>query len=141
MGGLVLLGILALVGVLTFIVPRQKTQVAAGHTQTAVAQATQVAAQALTPSPTTTATATTMMPTWTPTPLPTWTTFPTPTATRVVKDGDTAARVTTDPTTTRSAGSPSGTMPDAGFGQMGTVAVAVGLVGLLLVARRLRMRN
>ena len=80
MGGLILLGVLALVGALVFWVPRQQQQQAAYVTETVDAM-TQVAASW---TPTYTPPPTSPLPTWTPTSPPTWTPIPSPTATRVV---------------------------------------------------------
>lgn len=135
MGGLILMGILALVGALAFWVPQQKQRQVTQITRT-VESMTAVAAAwtpTFTPSPTP------EMPTWTPTSPPTWTPIPTATATRVVTDGEQAA---TEPTSTptRSVVDDWGgtTTPSAGLGGLGAAAVAVGLTGLLFAVRKLR---
>jgi len=139
MGGLILLGVLALVGALVFVVPQQRARQVAAVTQT-IEAATQVAAAwtpTFTPSPTAS------LPTWTPTVPATWTPIPSPTATRVVKDnGETP---TSTPTPTRAAsdwgsgtGTGTGTTPAAGLGGLGTAAIAVGLAGLVFAVRKLR---
>jgi type II secretory pathway pseudopilin PulG len=137
MGGLILLGILALVGALTFVVPRQKAQQAAAVTQTIQAATQQAAAwtPTFTPSPTA------ALPTWTPM-APTWTPIPTATATRVVQSS--GPTPTNTPTPTRAAasdwGASSQTTPTAGLGGFGMGAIAVGLTGLVFAMRKLRSK-
>ncbi len=140
MGGLILLSILALVGALTFVVPRQREQQAMAVTATI--QAATMEAAAWTPTPM--ATATEALPTWTVTTLPTWTPIPTATATRVVQGEPTP---TNTPTPTRAAASDWGvgsgtgtstTTPAAGLGVAGTAGLAVGLSGLVFAMRKLR---
>jgi type II secretory pathway pseudopilin PulG len=139
MGGLILLGILALVGALTFVLPRQRAEQAAAVTKT-IEAATQVAAAW---TPTFTPAPTAQLPTWTPAP-PTWTPIPKATATRVVQEN--GPTPTSSPTPTKSvaadwgAAPPSSTTttPAAGLGGLGTAAIAVGLTGLLFAVRRLR---
>lgn len=132
MGGLILLGVLALVAALTFVVPNQRQQREAAVAQT-VAAATQQAAAwtpTFTPSPTAGPPTATVIPTWTP--------IPTATATRVVSEEEKVAGPTATPT--RSAGQEwGGTTPSAGLGGFGAVAIAVGLTGLLFSVRRLRL--
>jgi hypothetical protein len=132
MGGLILLGVLALVAALTFIVPNQRQQREAAVTQT-VAVATQQAAAwtpTFTPSPTAAAPTATVPPTWTP--------IPTATATRVVTEGEGVARPTATPTQ-GAAKQWEGTTPSAGLGGFGALAIALGLTGLLFSVRRLRL--
>lgn len=135
MGGLILLGILALVGALGFWLPRQKATQIARVTQTVAAMTMQAAAwtPTVTPSPT-------FAPaTWTPTPLPTWTVIATATATRVVKAEEPTAKPTATATKSKSSewGS-GGQTPSAGLGGLGTAAIAAGLAGLVFAVRKLR---
>ena len=144
MGGLILLGILALVAALVFVVPRQREQQAAAVTQTIEAM-TQVAAAW---TPTFTPAPTQQLPTWTPTTRPTWTAIPTATATRVLGDNGETAVPTVTPTKSALAdwGAPAGetgtkpgaTTPAAGLGGFGMAAIAVGLMGLVIAVRKLR---
>jgi type II secretory pathway pseudopilin PulG len=145
MGGLILLGILALVGALVFVVPRQREQQAAAVTQTIQAM-TQVAA-AWTSTATTAPTQ--QLPTWTPTTRPTWTAIPTATATRVVGgEGETPVATVTPtksaltdwgaPASGGTGTKPGATTPAAGLGGFGMAAIAVGLMGLVIVVRKLR---
>ena len=132
MGGLILLGILALVGAMAFIVPRQKSQRATAIAETVAAATMQAAAwtPTFTPSPTT-------LPTWTPTVPPTWTPIPSPTATRVVNQTPTPLQAT--PTPTRSTIDEwGGQTPSTGLGGLGIVAVAAGLAGLVFAVRKIR---
>lgn len=134
MAGLVLLGVLALVAALTLWLPAQREQQMAAATNTVQAITRVAASWTATPAPTSTP----MPPTVTPTPVPTQTPAPTATATRVVsedKSGD--ALATNTPIPTRAAGGDKST-PAAGLGVAGMAAIAVGLSGLLLVARKLR---
>ena len=136
MGGLILLGVLALIGALTFVVPRQRAQREAAVTETISAATMQAAAwtPTFTPSPTT------ALPTWTPTSPPTWTPIPTATSTRVLSEETTEKQATATPT--KAASSDWGaTTPAAGLGGFGTAAVAVGLAGLVFAARKLRAKN
>jgi hypothetical protein len=138
MAGLILLGILALVGALTFIVPRQKDQRIASITQTIDAATAEAAAW----TPTFTATPTTELPTWTPTAPATWTPIPTATATRVVSDQGDQGQLAATPTPTRASSADWGTTtPAAGLGGLGTAAIAVGLAGLVFAVRKLRLRD
>ena len=133
MGGLILLGILALVAALTFWLPRQKEGQAARVTQTVVAL-TQVAAAwtpTFTPSPTA------QPPTTTPTLLPTYTVAPTATSTRVVSL-ETPTRTAATPTRPKSGEWGGGSTPTAGLGGAGMAAIAVGLGGLMVAVRKLR---
>jgi type II secretory pathway pseudopilin PulG len=144
MGGLIVLGILALVGVLLFWVPRQRAQQEAAVTQTIQAM-TQVAAAW---TPTFTAVPTQPLPTWTPTTRPTWTAIPTATATRVLGEATPAATATPTSSALADWGAPlnggeTGTKPGAttpptGLGTFGMGAIAVGLAGLVIVMRKLR---
>jgi type II secretory pathway pseudopilin PulG len=144
MGGLILLGILALVGALVFVVPRQREQQAAAVTQTIQAM-TQVAAAW---TPTFTPAPTEPPPTWTPTTQPTWTPIPTATATRVLGNDEDAPSATATPTSSALADwgapatgpgtKPGVTTPAAGLGSFGMGAIAVGLAGLVIVMRKLR---
>jgi hypothetical protein len=138
MGGLILLGILALVGALGIWLPRQKATQIAQVTQTVAAMTMEAAAWTPTmmPSPT-------FAPaTWTPTPLPTWTVQPTATATRVVKAEEPTAKPTATPTKAKSAEWGGGSQtPSAGLGELGglgTAAIATGLAGLVFAVRKLR---
>jgi type II secretory pathway pseudopilin PulG len=146
MGGLIVLGVLAVVFALMVVVPRQKQQQAAAVTQT-VQVMTQVAAAW---TPTFTPAPTQQLPTWTPTARPTWTPIPTATATRVL--GGTGE--TPEPTVTAtqsiladwgapSSGTgtkPGATTPPTGIGGVGLGAIAAGLSGLVFAIRKLRSR-
>jgi hypothetical protein len=132
MAGLILLGILALVAALTLWLPAQRGRQIAAVTATVSALTREAAAWTATPAPT----ATLMPPTATPTEAPTQTPAPTATSTRVVSDDRTLATATYTPTPRTSTGD--GTIPPAGLGTAGMAAIAVGLTGLLLVARKLR---
>ena len=133
MGGLILLGVLALVAAFVWVVPQQRQARLTALTQTVEAITAEAESWTPTPEPT----ATEMMPTWTPTLLPTETPIPTATATRVVQD--TGEQPTSTPTPTRSALDDWGsTTPSAGLGSFGVMAVAVGLAGLVFAARKLR---
>jgi hypothetical protein len=137
MGGLILLGILALIGALAFIVPQRKAQQIAAVTQTVDAM-TQVAANW---TPTFTPEPTMPLPTYTSTVRPTQTPIPTATATRVVNDvGGEAATVPTATTQTTSQ-EWGATTPSAGLGSFGIVSIAVGLAGLIFAVRGLRLRR
>jgi carbohydrate-binding DOMON domain-containing protein len=132
MGGLILLGILALIAALTFWLPAQKEARIAEVTQTVAAMTREAAAwtPTFTPSPTP------VPPTSTVTPRPTETLVPTPTATRVVSDGPPAQAT---PTSTRPTSADwDSTTPPAGLGGFGTAAIAVGLAGLIFAVRKLR---
>lgn len=131
MGGLILLGLLALFAALRFYVPWNRERQAMAVTQT-IEAATQAAAAW---TPTTTAT-TPAQPTATSTVMPTWTPIPTATATRVVPLSQTPG---TTPTATRPAawgGTP--TTPSAGLGGFGLAAIAIGLAGLVVAVRKIR---
>ncbi len=136
MGGLILLGILALVGALGIWLPRQKATQIARVTQTVAAMTMQAAAW----TPTVAPSPTVAVATWTPTPLPTWTVIATATATRVVKAEEPTAKPTA--TATKSMSSEwGGTTPSAGLGELGglgTAAIAAGLAGLIFAVRKLR---
>ena len=135
MGGLILLGILALVGALGNWLPRQKATQIARVTQTVAAMTMEAAAWTPTvmPSPTSAPA------TWTPTVLPTWTVQPTATATRVVKAEEPTAKPTATPTKAKSAEWGGGTKtPSAGLPVLGTAAIATGLAGLIFAVRKLR---
>lgn len=143
MGGLILLGILALVGALTFFVPRQRQQQELAVTQT-IEAATQIAAAW---TPTSMPSPTMPLATWTATALPTWTPIPTATATRVVRDNGPTPTSTPTPTraTSEDWGSPGtgpstpgGTTPSAGLGVFGIAAIGVGLAGLVFAVRKVR---
>jgi type II secretory pathway pseudopilin PulG len=133
MGGLILLGILALVGALVIWVPQQKARQIAQVTETVAAMTIEAASWTPTPIPTNTP----ALPTWTPTMQPTQTTFPTPTATRVVSEKTPEGRPTATPTKPASAEWGAST-PSAGLGGLGIAAIAVGLSGLAFAARKLR---
>jgi len=137
MGGLILLGVLALIGALTMIVPQRRAQQAAAVTQTIVAATME--AQSWTPTPT--EVPPTLLPTYTAAPPSTNTPVPTPPDTRVVPDvGDEST--TPMPTATRAASAEWGAeTPSAGLGGLGGVAIAVGLAGLVFAVRRLRLRH
>lgn len=132
MAGLVVLGVLALVAALTWVVPAQRQKAAMQAAQTVDAATAIALAWTPTPMPT----ATTAIPTWTPTSQPTFTVEPTPTATRVVPlDGG----QTPIPTATRLTSVDWGaSTPQAGLGTFGIAAIAVGLGGLVVAARRMR---
>jgi carbohydrate-binding DOMON domain-containing protein len=134
MGGLILLGILALVAALYFWLPAQREQQVAQVTSTVVALTMEAAAwtPTFTPSPTA------LPPTSTPTPRPTETVAPTPTSTRVVSQDTSTAQPTHTPTKAAGAG-PGETTPSAGLGGFGMAAIAVGLAGLMLAVRKLRV--
>jgi type II secretory pathway pseudopilin PulG len=136
MGGLILLGVLALVGALTFVVPQQKARQAATITAQVVGLTQQAAAFTPTPSPMPTE----ALPTWTVTSLPTWTPIPTATATRVVQNNGPTPTNTATPTRSAATdwGAPTTTTPPAGLGGLGTAAIAVGLAGLVFAIRKLR---
>ncbi len=131
MGGLILLGILALVAALYFWLPAQRERQVAQVTSTAVAMTMEAAAwtPTFTPSPTA------LPPTSTATPRPTETVAPTPTSTRVVSQEKVTAQPTHTPTRPASK---DGTTPSAGLGGFGLTAIAVGLAGLMLAVRKLR---
>ena len=133
MGGLILLGILALVGALTIWVPQQKARQVAQVTQTVAAMTIEAASWTPTPAPTNTP----LLPTWTPTTQPTQTAVPTPTNTRVVSDKTPEGKPIATPTKPASAQWGAST-PSAGLGGLGIAAIAVGLAGLAFAARRLR---
>jgi type II secretory pathway pseudopilin PulG len=128
MGGLILLGILALVAALAFWLPRQRQAQVASVTQTVAAMTQEAAAWTPTFAPSPTAVPATP----TPTPLPTLTPAPTATATRVVSQETPTRLPTSTPRST------SGGTPTAGLGGFGTAAIAVGLVGLMFAVRKLR---
>jgi|GEM_PF-5359703 len=135
MAGLVLLGILALVAAFVWVVPAQRQRVAMQATQTIEAATAIAQAWTATPEPT----ATRQLPTWTPTLPPTFTPIPTATATRVVPlEG--SGQATPQPTATRRPTSADwgASTPQAGLGGLGITAIAVGLSGLLIAARRMR---
>lgn len=135
MAGLVLLGVLALVATLVWVVPAQRRRMAMQATQTV--EAATAIAQSWTPTPEPTATR--QLPTWTPTLPPTATPIPTATATRVVPlEGSGQAAPT--PTATRRPTSADwgATTPQAGLGGFGITAIAVGLSGLIIAVRRMR---
>ncbi len=137
MGGLLLLGVLALVLALTVVVPRMREQQVAYATQT-VAAMTQ---EAVSWTPTFTPPPTSPLATWTPTSPATWTPIPSPTATRVVPaEGDTPTRTPTPtrPTSAEWGATTPGTTPAAGLGGFGMAAIAVGLAGLVFAVRKLR---
>jgi carbohydrate-binding DOMON domain-containing protein len=135
MGGLIVLGVLALVGALAFWLPRQKEARIASVTQTVVAM-TQVAAAW---TPTSMPSPTVVLSTPTVTPLPTWTVEPTATATRVVTEDKLTTQPTSTPTRSAAADwTTGGTTPTAGLGGFGMAAIAVGLAGLVAAVRKLR---
>jgi type II secretory pathway pseudopilin PulG len=146
MGGLIVLGVLALIGALVFYVPQQRQQQAAAVTQTVQAM-TQVAAAW---TPTFTPVPTQQLPTWTPTTRPTWTPIPTATATRVVSGTGETPEPTVTPTQSALAGwgapssgtgtKPGATTPPTGIGGFGMGAIAAGLTGLVFALRKLRSR-
>jgi hypothetical protein len=142
MGGLILLGVLALIGALAFYVPQQRAAEQATY-DAAIAAATQTASAVTptyTPSPT-------VLPTFTPA-EPTWTPIPKPTNTRVVQTDVTPTKSATNtPRPVAEWGGSSGnggttgtTTPAAGLGGIGTAAIAVGLSGLVFAMRKLRSR-
>lgn len=134
MGGLILLGILALAATFLIVVPQRKQAAAQSLTKTVMAVTLQ--AESITSTPTSTPTL--LPPTGTPTLPPTMTKAPTATATRVVRD---EATETPAPAATRQTSLEWGAdkkTPAAGLGSFGIVSIAVGLTGLILAARRLR---
>jgi type II secretory pathway pseudopilin PulG len=137
MGGLILLGALALVAALVFVAPQQKARQEAAVAAQVAEMTRQAAAFTPTPSPSPTA----ALPTWTVTTLPTWTPIPTATATRVVQNNGPTPTNTATPTRSAAAdwgSSTTTTTPPAGLGGLGTAAIAVGLAGLLFAIRKLR---
>jgi hypothetical protein len=134
MGGLILLGILALVAALYFWLPAQRERQVAQVTNTVVALTMEAAAW----TPTVTPSPTALPPTSTATPRPTETVAPTPTSTRVVSQETPTVGPTRTPTKAASAGE-GGTTPSAGLGGFGMAAIAVGLAGLMLAVRKLRV--
>jgi len=132
MGGLILLGILALVAALYFWLPAQRERQVAQVTSTAIALTMEAAAwtPTFTPSPTA------LPPTATPTARPTETVAPTPTSTRVVSQETPTTGPTQTPTRAVATG---GTTPSAGLGGFGMAAIAVGLAGLMIAVRKLRV--
>jgi hypothetical protein len=133
MAGLILLGILGLVFVLTVWLPgRQEAQMAAA-TAELQALTREAASWTATPAPT----ATPLPPTSTPTKAPTTTPLPTATSTKVVSDDKSITQATSTPVPTKSAGGDSST-PAAGLGSASLAAIGIGLAGLLFAARRLR---
>jgi hypothetical protein len=150
MGGLIVLGVLALVFALMVVVPRQREQQAAAVTQT-VQVMTQVAVAwtaTFTPVPTQ------ALPTWTATTRPTWTPIPTATATRVVAGDSESESEDVEPVLTATPNAlsdwgapanevstkPGATTPPTGIGGLGMGAIAVGLSGLVFAIRKLRSR-
>jgi len=131
MAGLVLLGILALVAALTTWLPGQRARQMAAVTSTVSALTREAVAWTPTPAPTSTP----LPPTATPTLEPSQTPVPTPTSTRVVGADHAAIQPATS---TPALAQVPGTTPAAGLGVGGMVATATGLLGLLLVARKLR---
>jgi type II secretory pathway pseudopilin PulG len=137
MGGLIVLGALALVLALRFWVPNQRAQQMAYVTQTIEAMTQEAASW----TPTYTPPPTSALPTWTPTLPATATLEPTPTATRVVQGGeDTPTRTPTPtrPTSAEWGATTPGTTPATGLGSFGMAAIAVGLAGLVFAVRKLR---
>jgi hypothetical protein len=146
MGGLILLGILALIAAWQIWLPARREQQLARITNTAVAGTMEAAAwtPTFTPSPTA------LLPTATVTLPPTETPVPTATSTKVVSSGTDAPLATLEPTqaalatvaaaTKIASGASSGapTTPAAGLGGLGTAAIAVGLAGLVLAVRKIR---
>jgi type II secretory pathway pseudopilin PulG len=131
MAGLVVLGLLALVAALTVWLPAQRGQQMAAVTSTVAALTRQALVWTATPAPTVTP----QPPTATPTLQATNTPVPTATSTRVVgRDPSPSQQATRTPTPVQFPG----TTPAAGLGIGGMAATAVGMTGLLLVARKLR---
>jgi hypothetical protein len=137
MGGLILLGILALIAALAFWLPQQKEKQVARVTETVVALTEEAAAW----TPTATVEPTVVPSTPTPTTLPTWTPIPTPTATRVVGQTKEPTKPAATPTKSSSNWGGGDTTPSAGLGGFGATAIAVGLAGLVFAARKLRSRR
>jgi hypothetical protein len=135
MGGLILLGILALIAAWQIWLPARRAQQEARITNTAAAS-TMVAAAwtpTFTPSPTA------LPPTVTATLPPTETPVPTATSTKVVSSGTGATSATSAPTQAApGTGTGALTTPAAGLGGLGTAAIAVGLAGLVLAVRKIR---
>jgi hypothetical protein len=134
MGGLILLGVLALVGSMLFIVPARKQASIAAITQTVAAATAEAEAWTPTPLPT----ATPLLPTFTPTLPPTETPLPTATATRVVQDPNAPRAATSTPTPSSAYSEWDSTTPQAGLGGLGIASIAVGLTGIVFAARKLR---
>lgn len=137
MGGLILLGVLALVGSMVFIVPARRQASIAAVTQTVAAATAQAESWTPTPMPT----ATPMLPTFTPTLPPTETPLPTATATRVVRDPNASTSSATATPTASSYSEWGSTTPQAGLGGLGIASIAVGLTGIVFAARKLRKPN
>jgi hypothetical protein len=133
MAGLILLGILALVAALTLWLPAQRGRQIAAVTSTVQAITREAAAWTPTPS----ATPSPIPATATPTLAPTLTPVPTATSTKVVSD-DTSKTMPTRTSTPATKGPGVDRTPAAGLGGAGMAAIAVGLTGLLFVARKLR---
>ena len=131
MVGLILIGLLAVVYYFIYEKPRRDEQRAAQATQV-VAEATAVARE--------TALAPTDTPLPTPTPVPTNTPLPTPTPrvtnTPVLPPAGTLEPGAPTPTRTPVG---SGQIPATGIGGLGAVLAAVGLVAVILIARKLRL--
>jgi hypothetical protein len=132
MGGLVLLGVLALVAAMTLWLPAQRERQVAAVTSTVQALTREAAAWTSTPAPT----ATPLPATPTPTDEPTQAPAPTATSTKVVGADDQPTTTSQTATPTVKAGEDK--VPPAGLGGAGMAAIAVGLTGLLFVARKLR---
>jgi carbohydrate-binding DOMON domain-containing protein len=133
MAGLILLGVLALVAAWRIWLPARKAEQVAMVTNTAVARTMEAAAW----TPTVTPSPTALPPTATATLRPTETPIPTATSTRVVSPEEATPQGT--PPATRVPSAEGGTTPAAGLGGLGTAAIAVGLAGLILAVRKIRM--
>jgi hypothetical protein len=133
MAGLILLGVLALIAAWRIWLPARRAEQVAMVTNTAVAMTMEAAAW----TPTVTPTPTALPPTVTATLRPTETPVPTATSTRVVSPDKTISPGT--PPATRVPSAEVGTTPAAGLGGLGTAAIAVGLAGLILAVRKIRM--
>ena len=135
MAGLVLLGVIALAFSLMVWLPQRNQRLSEAATAQ-VRSATQVALEwtataTLTPTP--------LPPTATATNVPTQTPEPTPTSTRVVSDDKTMGQTPAlTPTSSSGVGGGDKTTPAAGLGSAGLAAIALGLTGLVFVARKLR---
>jgi hypothetical protein len=136
LGGLVLLGILALVAAVTLWLPAQREAQVAAVTNTVQALTREAAAWTATPAPT----ATPVPATPTPTEMPTQPPAPTPTSTKVV-GADSTSQASPTPVLTATPVERDDTIPPAGLGGAGMAAIAVGLTGLLFVARKLRVQE
>jgi hypothetical protein len=134
MAGLILLGVLALIAAWRIWLPARRAEQVAMVTNTVVAMTMEAAAW----TPTVTPSPTALPPTVTATLRPTETPIPTATSTRVVSPEEATPQETPPATRVPPA---EGTTPAAGLGGLGTAAIAVGLAGLILAVRKIRMSS